>query len=107
MSDEKKYKDHDLLIKLDQKMTDMCKNQTDSAAANLKAHDAIIEKIEAQQKCIMGQSHKFVSSKLFYWLLGFIIIGLISIGGVTADNNSKISSLETKMEMITDYGVDE
>ena len=98
--------DHDLLTKLDQKMTDMCKNQTESTAANLKAHDAIMEKIEGQQKCIMNQSHKFVSSKLFYWLMGFIILGLVGIGGVTADNNSKISSLETKVEMITDIGVE-
>jgi len=99
--------DHDLLTKLDQKMTDMCKNQENAAAANIKAHDAILEKIEGQQKCLLDQSHKFVSSKLFYWLLGFIIIGLIGIGGVTADNNGKISNLETKVEMITDFGGDE
>lgn len=96
--------DHDLLTKLDQKMTDMYKNQEKDAATNIKAHDAILEKIEGQQKCIMNQSHKFVSSRLFYWLLGFIIIGLVGIGGVTADNNSKISSLETQVEMINTNG---
>ena len=88
----------------DQKMTDMYKNQEKDAATNIKAHDAILEKIEGQQKCIMNQSHKFVSSRLFYWLLGFIIIGLVGIGGVTADNNSKISSLETQVEMINTNG---
>ena len=99
--------DHDLLTRLDQKMTDMCKNQGKDAASNIKAHDAILEKIAGQQKCIMDQSHKFVSSKLFYWLLGFIIIGLVGIGGVTADNNGKISNLETKVEMINDYYIDD
>lgn len=99
--------DHDLLTKLDQKMTDMRDTMKTDAASNIKAHDAILEKIEGQQKCIMNQSHKFVSSKLFYWLLGFIIVGLVTIGGVTADNNSKISNLETKVEMITDFAGDE
>ena len=89
--------DHDLLIKLDQKMTDVFKNQEKEAASNIKAHDAIMEKIESQRRCIAGQSSRFVSSKLFYWLLGFIILGLVAIGGVTADNNSKISVIQTQM----------
>ena len=95
--------DHDLLTKLDQKMTDMCDIQKASTANNIKAHSDIMTKIDAQQECIMNQSHKFVSSRLFYWLLGFIIIGLVAIGGVTADNNTKISNLETKVEMINLY----
>ena len=92
--------DHDLLTQLDQKMTDMRENQKNDADVNIKAHGDIMSKIDAQQKCILNQSHKFVSSRLFYWLLGFIILGLVGIGGVTADNNSKISNLEIKVEMI-------
>ena len=95
--------DHDLLTKLDQKMTDMCEIQKGSTANNIKAHSDIMKKIDVQQECIMNQSHKFVSSRLFYWLLGFIIIGLVAIGGVTADNNTKISNCETKIEMINIY----
>ena len=95
--------DHDLLTKLDQKMTDMCENQKVSTTNNIKAHGDIIKKIDAQQSCIMKQTHKFVSSRLFYWLLGFIFIGLVAIGGVTADHNTKISNLETKVEMINLY----
>lgn len=94
--------DHDLLIKLDQKLTDMGSAIKTDSAANTKAHDAILEKIDEQRTCIFNQSRNFVSTKLFYWLLGFIILGLIGIGGVTADNNTKINNLETKVEMIYD-----
>ena len=91
--------DHDLLTKLDQKMSDMKENQENDAATNIKAHDAILDKIEGNREALLNQSHKFVSTRLFYWLLGFIIIGLVGIGGVTADNNLKISNLKTKVEL--------
>lgn len=91
--------DHDLLIKLDQKMTDMYDNQEKDSAANVKAHDKIMVKIDAQQKCILNQGRTFITSKLFFWLMGFVIVALVGLGGLSADNNYKIGKIETKIEM--------
>jgi len=91
--------DHDLLIKLDQKMTNMCDNQEKDSVANVKAHSEIMVKIDTQQKCILDQGRTFVTARLFYWLVGFIIIALLGLSGLSADNNYKIGKIETKFEM--------
>ena len=91
--------DHDLLTRLDQKMTDMCVSMSGDAASNVKAHDAIMAKIDNQQKCIMNQGKTFVTTRLFYWLVGFIILSLLGLSGLSADNNYKIGKIETKIEM--------
>jgi len=91
--------DHDLLIKLDQKMTDMCNTMKMDSANNVKAHDDILLKIDGQQKCIVNQGKTFVTARLFYWLVGFIIIALLGLSGLSADNNYKIGKIETKLEM--------
>ena len=98
--------DHDLLIELNQKMTDMCKSIDKEFRTNTVAHKDILDKIEKQRDCINGQSKRFISSKLFYWLVGFIILGLFSIGAVTADVSNKIGKVEAKIEMISN-GCDE
>ncbi len=95
--------DHDLLIKLDQKMTDICVNMKTDSQINIKAHNDIMKKIDEQRKCIINQSKTFVSSKLFYWLLGFVILGLVGTATFSADNNTKISNLATKVEMLHHY----
>lgn len=93
--------DHDLLIQLNQKMTDMCKSMDKEFKTNSDAHQDILDKIEKQRDCINGQSKRFISSKLFYWLVGFIILGLMSIGAVTADVSNKIGKVEAQIEFIT------
>ena len=94
--------DHDLLIRLDQKMTDICVTMKKDFNVNVKTHDDIIAKIDNQQQCILDQGKIFVTTKLFYWLVGFIILSILGLSGLTADNNYKIGKIETKIEMMVE-----
>ena len=94
--------DHDLLIKLDQKMTDICNTMKKDSNINMKAHDDIMLKLDNQQTYIQAQGKTFVTTRLFYWLVGFIILSILGLSGLTADNNYKIGKIETKIEMMVE-----
>ena len=113
--------DHDLLVTLSTKMDQLCKTNKTVNDGNEKAHDAILkqidrnhektdqwvsavhDRIDDQLKTKTDQvtlCHKtFVQSKVFYWLIGFIIIGLFSTWGTMALIDTRVDKLEIKQEM--------
>lgn len=111
--------DHDLIVELSTKMTQLCRTTEKHYNENIKTHDKILEKIDdnleltdkwvsgvhdridAQLKEKTGQvaeCHKtFLQSKTFYWVVGFIIAGVISVWGFAAMVYDKAEKTEDKI----------
>lgn len=112
--------DHDLLVELNTKLGQLCKNTEKNYLENNKAHDKIIEKIDENHKTVNGwvqnvheriddqvvsstnrvdTCHKtFLQSKIFYWVVGFIIAGLVSVWGFASVQQSRITKTNTNIE---------
>ena len=93
-------KQSEMIVRIDQNLTDLNKSIDKDSKANIKAHDEILLQIEKQRTCIINQSKTFVSSKLFYWCLGFIILGVFTVAGIANNNLNSIGKIETKIELI-------
>jgi len=112
--------DHDLLVTLSTKMDDLCRNSNKSQELNKEDHKTILkqidknheksdqwvsavhDRIDDQLKTKTDQvtlCHKtFVQSKVFYWLVGFIIVGLFSAWGTIAVLVPRIDKVEVVVE---------
>ena len=88
----------EMIVRIDQKVTDMSISIEKDQQLNTKAHDEILSQIKSQRKCILDQNRSFVPSKLFYWVIGFIILGVLALGGITSNNSYSIGKIETKIE---------
>ena len=84
----------EMIIRIDETVKDLKEDSDD----NKKDHEKILNKIDEQKKCIINQSKTFVSSKLFYWCLGFIILGVFTVAGIASNNANDITKIETIME---------
>jgi len=114
-------KDHDLLVTLTNKMDELCRAGSKSDEGNKEAHDAILKRIDGnhektdkwvsavhdriddQLKTKTDQvtlCHKtFVQSKVFYWVTGFIIIGLFSAWGTIAVLDTRMDKVEVQQKI--------
>jgi hypothetical protein len=90
--------DHDTLILLKGEMSFVKKNlaalcgQIDRYMENNKEDHSSINKI------LMDQPKHFLFSRTFYWVTGFLILGLLSIGASTVHNKVDINTLKVKGE---------
>lgn len=113
--------DHDLLVTLSTKMDELCRNADKSQKGNKEDHEAISkqidknhektdqwvsavhDRIDDQLKTKTSQvsicNARFVQSKVFYWIIGFIIIGLFSTWGTMAVMDTRVDKLEIKQEI--------
>jgi hypothetical protein len=114
--------DHDLLVTLSTKMDQLCKVNTKSEGTNKEAHDAILkqidknhektdqwvsavhDRIDDQLKTKTNQvsicNARFVQSKVFYWIIGFVVFGLFSAWGTIAVFDTRIDKVEVKLERV-------
>ena len=88
--------DHDLLTRLDTKMDNMS-----GAVEKLdKKVDKLDEKVdsfvETAAKREIENSKRFLSSKTFYWVLGFVIACLIGAYGFSATIQDAVTDLRTE-----------
>ena len=117
-------KDHDLLVTLTNKMDELCRVGHKSDKGNKEAHDAILkriddnhektdkwvsavhDRIDDQLKTKTDQvtlCHKtFVQSKVFYWVAGFIIIGVVSAWSTIAIVGKEFDTRMDKVEVVVE-----
>lgn len=85
--------DHDRLIRVDQKLSDLI----------IKV-DKISELVQAQPAVCARQikycNDNFVRNKIFYWILPFIIAGLIAANGVAWQVKAEVDAHKIKQEVI-------
>lgn len=93
-------KQSEMIVRIDQKVSDLCKSIDNDSKTNIKTHDEILKKIEDQRVCIMNQSNRFIQSRLFYWVMGFIVLGVFTVAGIASNNYNSIVKIETKIENI-------
>jgi len=114
--------DHDLLVKLTTKMDQLCKTNKTVNEGNEKAHNAILNQIdknhEKSDKWIsavhdridnqllektnqVAICHKtFLQSKIFYWVVGFIIAGLVSAWGTISLFDTRVDKVEARTDKV-------
>ena len=95
-------KQSEMIVRIDQKVSDLCKSIDNDSKANIKAHDEILIQIEKQRTCILDQSKTFIHSRLFYWVMGFIILGVFTVAGIASNNHNNIIKIETEIENIVE-----
>ena len=91
--------DHDTLIALQSEMGyvhtnlgALCKQIDRYMEVNKEDHDKINNLITNQ----MAECPKtFLLSKTFYWVAGFLILGLLTVGAATIANQVDINTVET------------
>jgi hypothetical protein len=88
----------EMIIRIDQTVIDLNESIKEDSKSNIKAHDEILLKIDEQRKCINNQSSKFIQSKLFYWVMGFIVLGVFTVAGIASNNYNSIGKIETQIE---------
>jgi hypothetical protein len=84
--------DHDAVIKLRTSVKILC-GKVDKFIDNNRADHEKINDLLVNQ--IIEAPKTFLSSKTFYWVAGFLIIGLLSVGASTIDNRVEIKELHT------------
>jgi len=111
-------KDRDLLIKLNTKMDQLCETANKNNKDNTEAHKDIMQKIDDnfktttkwvdnvhgriddQIKGTAGRIEKynetFLQSKTFYWVVGFVIAGLLSAWGTITYLGKEVHQVKTK-----------
>jgi hypothetical protein len=47
-----------------------------------------------------GCSQKFTHNRMFFWIIGFLIVGMIGIGSYGAATRMDLTAVETKVETI-------
>jgi hypothetical protein len=85
-------KDHDLLIAINAKLTGLCKNFNDLKNDNKNAHQKIWDGINCQ-------NDKKLPSKIFYWVMPFVILGLMGIAGLASTNRYSLGKIEKAIEL--------
>ena len=112
--------DHDLLVTLSTKMDQLCKTNKTVNDGNEKAHDAILKEIDknhektdkwvsavhdriddqltAKTSQVSICNARFVQSKVFYWIIGFVVIGLFSAWGTIAVFDTRLDKVEVRIE---------
>jgi hypothetical protein len=89
------------LNKLDQKVDDLICVVEKGFTQNGKVHDSLDKKITSMNTAYTKQSdvynQRFISTSLFKWIIAFIIIGIIGVAGMSADNRSDISKVGTQI----------
>lgn len=87
--------DHDMLIKLDTKMSLMCSKLNKIGDKNDSAHDSIYKLLDKKIDITNDKLDKKTDDLMFRWVIGFIIGFIIIITGagvnhISADNNQII-----------------
>ena len=90
MADQEK--DHDLLISINAKLTALCAQIRDFKIDNKDDHDKIWEGVEKTKDSKLP-------AKVFYWLMPFVILGLISLGGLASSNRYSLGKIEKAIEL--------
>jgi hypothetical protein len=103
--------DHDLLTKIDVKLTHLCQdvrdiNEKDIVELKNSIGD-IYEKIN-DQKGICGKrveecSKYFTPNHTFRWLFGILVTVMLIVGGVVIDTNIRVTENTTKIEQHFKY----
>lgn len=82
--------DHDLLIQLNTKLSMLCKQITDDNVDMKDSLTDIYNKIDDDRK-------RFLPWKWFTWIIGIIIVGLLTLSGVVYSNSININDLTHKV----------
>lgn len=92
-------KEKEVLIRVDQKLTDLCKQIDANEIENRQAHEYIIKTMDDWKIHVDGKfttrngrmttqvqecNRRFVNSKIFYWVLSFVVAGLLSLATYVA-----------------------
>ena len=88
--------DHDMIIRIDQKMTGMCDvvNKIDTKVGKL---DEKVDKIQAEGVCQYKDCSKtFVNRKIWMWITGFIVAGVIAVASYAQLNHDAIVQHEAQ-----------
>ena len=99
--------DHDLLVRLDQRYTDLLENvKTYHVDTNSKLKD-LDTKLDTQAAICstrLPECNKlFLSSKVFYWVIGTLVLFVSSVGGLGLANKNDITALTTKQAAIIEH----
>ena len=92
-------KQSEMIIRIDQNLTDLNKSIDKDSKANIKAHDEILLQIEKQRTCMINQSKTFITNKLFYWVLGMVVLGIFTVAGIANNNTNDITEIKTTITL--------
>ena len=87
--------DHDLLVSISTKVTSLCSDFQSVKSENREDHQKMNDRLETN-------IDKKLNAKIFYWLIPFIIAGLLAVGGIASDNHYEIGQNEKAIEMHLD-----
>ena len=89
---KKEMEDHDLLITINTKLTQLCHQFRETRQENKDAHDKIWNHLNK------GLERK-LTAKIFWWVMPFIILGIISVATLASNNHYSIGKIEKSIEM--------
>ncbi len=84
--------DHDLLLRLDTKVQLLCKQVTDDNQDIKESLTDIYNKIGEQNK-------NFIPWRWFAWVIGFIVVGIITMSGIVYSNALHINDNTHQIEI--------
>lgn len=78
--------DHDTIIRLNTNVINMCKKLEQFHKENRDDHTSIVKALEIKTKDLEDKLLHKLDTSLFKWVIGFIILALISLATYTVDN---------------------
>ena len=93
--------DHDILIKLNTKVSLVCAAIKDTNDHLKDFTDKIDIRCEDRLKLINSNNDKIVGKSMFKWLIGLVIIGMITVAGIAGTNSVFIARHDTKISHVS------
>ncbi len=87
--------DHDLLIKINTKLNGLCEQFSAGKKDNKEDH-------EKMQTSFENRDNKKLPSRVFYFMLPFIILGLMGVATLASSNHYSLGKIETALELHMD-----
>lgn len=87
--------EREILIRLDTKLTGLCTQFTTVKTENREDHAKIWDSLDTNLD-------KKLPAKFFFWIMPFVILGLIAIGGLASDNHYSLGKTEKVLELHLD-----
>ena len=84
--------DKKLLVKINTKLNGLCDQFIEVRDDNKTDHQKIWEFLERNLE-------RKINSKIFYWVLGFVILFIISLSTMTTNNYAGIKVIENHIEI--------
>ena len=90
--------DHDLLIRLNTKISTICMSQADTNQHLKDFTDKLEFRCESRLKLIDKVDNKILEKSLFKWLLGIIIVVVMTVFSIAGLNKVEIAKYQTMID---------